>query len=248
MSNKLQKDSGTRSTDNLSWTVVPKKLIARLITKTGYKITRINRETETSLVSQHIPGWFSVLEAEALYLLVATSSAIRILEIGHFLGRSTSAICEAIRDSGRTVEFNSYDLGFTNAEEFIAHYSSVHDTTSTSVPPEYDQLVFSKHMTTTEIAKNHLGRFALDRFVNLISGDFTILDKTRYGFIFCDAFHDLGEIAVNLPHVIAASNDDCVWAFHDMNPQNVGAILEHGGVRLIKVIDTLGIFRFSRAT
>jgi hypothetical protein len=26
---------------------------------------------------------------------------------------------------GRKVEFNSYDLGFTNSEEFLAHYARV---------------------------------------------------------------------------------------------------------------------------
>src|SRR5947209_18765889 len=93
------------------------------------------------LVSQEIPGWFSVEEAETLYLLAATTRASRILEVGHFLGRSTSAICEGIRDAGSEVEFNSYDLKFTRPEEFVAHYNRVHDTSSSEVPPEYQQLV-----------------------------------------------------------------------------------------------------------
>jgi hypothetical protein len=179
-------------------------------------------------------------------MLTATTSATRIMEVGHYLGRSTSAICEGIRDSGRAVEFNSYDLGFTSADEFVAHYKRLHDTASFQVPREYDQLVISQKKTTTEIAKTHLARFDLDKFVNLISGDFTVLDGTQYGFIFCDALHDHGEIALNLPHVVRASSNDCVWAFHDMTPSNVADVLAMSPARLFRVVDTLGIFRFQR--
>ncbi len=223
---------------------VAKRLIGRLLRKTGYSLTRIVPRTE--LVCQHIPGWFSIVEAEALYMLAATTSADRILEIGHFLGRSTSAICEGIRDASSVVEFNSYDLGFANAQEFVAHYERVQVTSSSRVPPEYEQMVFAQGKTTTEIAKKHLSRFGLDRYVNLINGDFSILDQTRYRFIFCDAVHDRGEISFNLPHVIAASDDDCVWAFHDMTPPNVSTVLQQAPARLIRVVDTLGIFRFRR--
>jgi hypothetical protein len=225
---------------------VIKQLIGRSLRKMGYTLARNNPRTK--LVCPNIPGWFSVEEAEALYILAATTSARRILEVGHFLGRSTSAICEGIRDAGIAIEFNSYDLGFTSADEFVAHYRRVYDTASFQVPRECDELVFSKKKTTSEIAKVHLGRFDLDRFVKLISGDFTVLDRTQYGFIFCDAMHDHGEIALNLPHVVGASNDDCVWAFHDMTSSNVADVLAMSPARLIRVVDTLGIFRFQRHT
>jgi hypothetical protein len=201
---------------------LPKRLIGESLRKMGYSLRRIDPKT--------------------------TSSASRILEIGHFLGRSTSALCEGIRDGGSTVEFNSYDLGFKNADEFIAHFKLVHDTASSSVPKEYEELVYSKNKTTSELAKFNLERFHLDHFVNLVSGDFTLLDKTRYGLIFCDAVHDHKEIMMNLPHVIAASEDDCVWAFHDMSPANVTAVVETSSARFISVIDTLGIFHFHRQT
>lgn len=224
---------------------LPKRIMGRLLRKTGYTLART--VPRTKLVCQHIPGWFSIEEAEALHLLAAVSSARRILEIGHFLGRSTSAICEAIRDSAASVEFNSYDLGFTNADDFKKHYRHIHDTTTTRVPREFEELVFSQNLTTTEVARRHLARFDLARFVNLISGDFTVMDQTRYGLIFCDALHDRGEIEVNLPHVIRASDDDCIWAFHDMNPSNVLHVSKQVDARLVRVIDTLGIFRFRRS-
>jgi Methyltransferase domain len=223
---------------------VIKQMVGRSLRKLGYTLSRNNPRTK--LVFTNIPGWFSVEEAEALYTLAATTSAGRILEIGHFLGRSTSAICEGIRDAGSLTEFNSYDLGFTSGDEFTAHFQQVHDTASHQVPEEYEQLVCSQNKTTSEIARINLSRFNLDRFVNLISGDFTVMDATQYGLIFCDALHDHGEIALNLPHVIAVSSDDCVWAFHDMVPGNVADVLSMSCARLIRVVDTLGIFRFQR--
>jgi hypothetical protein len=214
--------------------------------KVGYTISRV--DPRTKLVCTNIPGWFSVMEAEALYMLAATTRADRILEVGHFLGRSTSAICEGLRDSGRTAEFNSFDLGFASPDEFVAHYKKIHTQSPTKVPAEYDRLVFAQKKTTTEIAKAHLSRFGLDGYVNLVSGDFTLLSRGQYQFIFCDAMHDIGEITLNLPHVIAASADDCVWAFHDMGTENNNEVLRGSSARLIRVVDTLGIFRFQRKT
>ena len=223
-----------------------RRLISMPLRSAGYVITRLNPQTK--LVCPNIPGWFSVEEAEALYMLAATTTAFRMLEVGHFLGRSTSAICEGIRAAGRTVEFNSFDLGFKTPDDFIAHYKKVHNWISTAVPPEFERLVFAQKKTTTEIAKAHLSRFNLEGFVNLISGDFTILSRGQYGFVFCDAMHDQGEIALNLPHVIAASTDDCLWAFHDMIPENLDDVLHRSSARLIRIVDTLGIFRFQRRT
>lgn len=221
-----------------------KKLVSRLLRSRGYTISRV--VPPTTLVCQHIPGWFSVQEAEELYRLAATLSCPRMLEVGHFLGRSTSALCEGIKVAGRKVEFNSYDLGFTDAEQFVAHYKKLYNTTTFSVPQEYQDLVYSKKKTTTEIARSFLERFHLSEYVNLISGDFSKLDQTKYGFIFCDALHDLTEIQHILPHVINNSEDDCVWACHDMTDENVAAVLAGSPARLIRVVDTLGLFRFRR--
>ncbi len=220
-----------------------KHLMGSLVRRTGYAITRV--EKRTSLVCADIPGWFSVEEAEALYMLVASSSATRILEIGHFLGRSTSVICQAIRAAGHSPEFNSYDLGFTNSEEFAEHFRRVHQGKLGEVPQEYVDLVYSKNKTTTDVAHAYLQHYGLDGFVHLFSGDFTLLDKTRYDLIFCDAVHELHEIRLNLPHVMNASNDGCIWALHDMTPPNIAEVLAISNARLLSVVDTLGIFRFT---
>jgi hypothetical protein len=221
-----------------------KQWIGRLLRKMGYTIQR--NKPHTRLVFTNIPGWFSVEEAETLYMLAATSSARRFLEVGFFLGRSTSAICEGIRDAGTVIEFNSYDLGFTSQDEVVDHYERLFDTRPFQPSPLYRELVFSQQKTVSELARINLGQFGLDRFVNLITGDFALLDRTQYGFIFCDALHDHGEIVQILPGIVAASSDDCVWAFHDMTPENVAVVLSISPARLICVVDTLGVFRFQR--
>jgi hypothetical protein len=233
--------------EKMSRSSVIKQLLGRSFKKMGYTLTR--NKPHTKLVCPNIPGWFTEEEAETLYILAATTSAKRILEVGHFLGRSTSAICEGIRDAGSAPEFNSYDLGLTSTEELAAHYKRVYKSYAPSqIPSEYDQLVFSQKTTTSEVARMHLRRYDLDKYVKLISGDFTVLDRTEYGFIFCDAMHNHEEIALNLPFVLSASSDDCVWAFHDMTPSNVADVLGMSPARLIRVVDTLGIFRLQRRT
>lgn len=222
-----------------------KQAIHRFLARRGYRLSRL--ESGTHLVSDQIPGWISTDEAETLYLLAATTLGTRILEIGHFLGCSTSALCEGIRDSGAVIDFASYDLGFRNTDDFVAHYVGLYNGQTFSIPPEYEELVFRRQLTTTDVARENLARFGLDRYVRLISGDFAALDRTRYGLIFCDALHNPCEIARNLPGLIAVSEDTCVWALHDMNDENVAAVLRSAPTRLIRTVGALGIFAFRRS-
>jgi predicted O-methyltransferase YrrM len=221
-----------------------KDAVGKSIRRASYEIRRTERPTK--LVFGGIPGWFTTDEAEALYLLAATARG-RILEVGHFLGRSTSAICEGIRDAGRPAEFNSYDLGFRSAEEFAEHYRTLYDRPEFAVPSEYTEMVYARGMTTSEVAREHLTRFGLAGYVNLVTGDFSALDHTRYDLIFCDAVHDPVEVLANVPAVARCSEDGCVWAFHDMTRVNLAAVAEVAPTaRLLTLADTLGVFRFTR--
>jgi hypothetical protein len=219
-----------------------KTLLGLRLRRAGYELRRIKRPTR--LVFDSIPGWFSQDEAELLYLLAVMSRG-RFLEIGHFLGRSTSAICEGIRDSGRVIEFNSYDLGFNTPEEFIAFYTKLYYRREFDVPKEYNDMVYSRGITTTSVAREHLARFQLDSYVHLISGDFTTAEATPYDFIFCDAMHDSHEIQANIAAITRSSADDCTWAFHDMTDANRDAVLAAvPTARFITRADTLGVFRY----
>jgi hypothetical protein len=194
------------------------------------------------LAAEGITGWFSRRECRRLYMTVAMSSG-PILEIGHFLGRSTACICEAIRDMRRPRTFRSYDLGFRSAEEFKAYYDRLHKT-DVDVPPQYQEIVFSQNTTTTEVATQNLRRLGLDCYVTLISGDAFELDHDRYDLIFCDATHEPHEIEANVPRLVPLSNPGCIWALHDMNQVNIERVLALANVEFCELTGSLGTFIF----
>lgn len=89
------------------------------------------------------------------------------------------------------------------------------------MPPQYEDIVFSKGTTTTEVAAQNLRKLGLDCFVHLVSGDAFELDHDKCDLIFCDAVHEPHGIEANVSHLLARSNHGCIWALHDMNQINV---------------------------
>ena len=192
------------------------------------------------LAAESITGWFSRRECRRLYVTAAMSSG-PILEIGHFLGRSTACICEAIRDVRKSRVFRSYDLGFRSSAEFKDYYDRLHKT-DVPVPAQYEEIVFSKGTTTTEVAAQNLRRLGLDAFVTLVSGDAFELDHDKYDLIFCDATHEPHEIEATIPRLPARSNHGCIWALHDMNQVNIERVLALTNVEFCELTGSLGTF------
>lgn len=192
------------------------------------------------LTAERITGWFSRRECRRLYLTAAMTSG-PILEIGHFLGRSTACICEAIRDMRKPRVFRSYDLGFRSSAEFKEFYDRVCKT-DVAVPPQYEEIVFSKSTTTTEVAAHNLRQLGLDSYVTLISGDAFEMDRDKYAMIFCDATHEPHEIEANVPRLIPLSSHGCVWALHDMNQVNIERVLALADVEFCELTGSLGTF------
>jgi len=188
-----------------------------------------------------IPGWMSCDECQELYGLAMSANG-PILEIGHFLGRSTACICAGIRDSGRGNSFRSYDLGFRTDAEFREFYDRIHQR-PTPVPDLHQQ-VFQSGRISTDIARENLERYGLVGFVELVSGNFIELDRDRYAFVFCDAVHETNEIRHNLPHIMERSASSAVWAFHDMYGINATLVEELSGARLVERVGSLGIFNY----
>jgi len=217
-----------------------KKAVFRAINSQGFNLVRIGPRPKKQLKAEQLIGWFWPVECRRLYLLASMTSG-PILEIGHFLGRSTACICEAIQDIGKPREFVSYDLGFRSVEEFKTHYDKVHKS-DIPVPDLYKEIVFSQNTTTTEVAKRNLTAMGLESYVELISGNFIDLDHRKYDMIFCDATHDIAEIEATLPHVIEHSNHGCVWAFHDMDQTRIKHILGLAEAEYSELTYTLGTF------
>lgn len=206
-----------------------------------YKIKNPNRGSKKTLLAYSVPGWFSQEECEKLYDLTLLTRG-SILEIGHFLGRSTASIAEALKISEEKRTFTSYDLGFVSEEDFHGFFDKVHKK---DVPvPKLAKKIYAQGKTSTELAKKNLENLGLDTYVKLVSGNFIDLDNVTYDFIFCDAIHETNEISLNLPHIMRRSVKNCIWAFHDMSDANINIILEQSNSLFIERVDRLGIFLY----
>lgn len=203
---------------------------------------RNHKYNNRELLAFSIPGWFSRAECEYLFELTFLTRG-PILEIGHFLGRSTACIAEALKLSGGDRRLCSYDLGLLSEEEFIKFFTDVHNQ---YVPvPKLAKKIYNQKTTSTDLAIINLQNLGLIEYVDLISGNFIEIDNGKYGFIFCDAMHELNEIRLNLPQIIKRSEENCIWAFHDMSDANIDTILTHSNSLFINRINRLGIFKFS---
>ena len=194
------------------------------------------------LLAFSIPGWFSRVECRYLFELTILTRG-PILEIGHFLGRSTACIAEALKQSSDLRKFVSYDLGFISKQEFTKFFNNVHNH---NVPvPKLARQIYNQNTTSTELAKKNLANLGLMDYVELISGNFIEIDSGKYDFIFCDAMHEDNEIRLNLPQIINRSEENCIWAFHDMSDLNIDIILDYSKALYINRVNRLGIFQYS---
>jgi len=229
-----------------------KKTIRSFLNKLGYDFHGCDKKEllhdcdEQFKESLAIPGWFSARECQKLYSLILESKG-PILEIGHFLGRTTACICQALRDAAQERTFTSYDLGFTSSAEFKAYYDEVHER-DMPVPPFYETYVFSKGLTTTQVAKSNLVALGLDSYVNLISGDCFLLDSDMYDVVFAENVHDGPEITRNLPHIMSRSNPGALWLFHDTSDEAIEKITRMAPVLFIESVGTLGVYLYKGDT
>jgi hypothetical protein len=184
-----------------------------------------------------IPGWLSDNEAEELYKQSFNLNR-NILEIGSMYGKSTSVICESIRDSEFKSIFDSYDINFKTRNQFLDFYTKVHG--GATVPDLVEEYSFSKNKSIFDVTIEHLKKYNLLQYVNLHEGNFNVIDNKKYNFIFCDAMHDINEINLNLPHMKRLSENDCIWAIHDINLEILNEIKKHA--KLLKTVDCIGVF------
>ena len=203
------------------------------------------RKSKPLIPNKRIDGFFSEADSLALYFTVLNQDPKSILEIGHFLGKSTAAICSAINSMSRRIEFDSYDLPFTSEAEFIEFYSPVHQRLVS--PSEKFQKVYKKQTTSTELARINLQKVGLENFVNLHAKDYTKEQVKVYDFIFSDAVHDIPEITLHLPHITERSNAGATWVFHDQNEENISFVTQNSSSTLIFRIGSLAIYRFNHA-
>ncbi len=188
-----------------------------------------------------IPGWFTKDECRTLYGLVLASQG-GILEVGHFLGRSTACICQALQDhDDEPRPFVSYDLPLESEEDFRSFYQQIGEVVATV--PDLCLDLYKRGLTATEAAIANLSKVGLLHRVRLVAGDFVTCDHGRYGLVFCDAAHTPQEIQRNIPAMATRSQPGCVWAIHDMNPARIALVESLSTARLDRTVDGLGIFK-----
>jgi hypothetical protein len=216
-----------------------KQAIQRLV---GHKpaIAKTDPLPQKALLAESITGWLSRRECRRLYLTTVLTRG-PILEIGHFLGRSSACICEAVRDVRRPRVYRSYDVGFRSGADLKEYYDRIHKAEPAEGAAE-EPIDFSKDITTTQIARQNLRRVGLISQVELIAGNAFELDCDKYDLIFCDALSEQQEITVTVPNIAAHSNHGCVWALHGMNEANIELVMSLANVEFCELTGSLGIF------
>lgn len=206
-----------------------------------YKLENQKYQSHKNLLAFSVPGWFSREDCQRLFEITLVTKG-PILEIGHFLGRSTACITEALKVSDEKRTFTSYDLGLVSEKEFNVFFGNVHKKNVRV--PKLAKDIYAQGKTSTELAKKYLANLGLDEYVKLISGNFIDMDNGTYDFIFCDAIHEPNEIRLNLPHIMRRSSMNCIWAFHDMSDSNIDLILKLSNSLFIERVERLGIFLY----
>ena len=164
-------------------------------------------------------GWMSPKDLMTLYN-VARRTPGPVLEVGPWLGRSSSAIALGLRDrvaldGAAPVTYDLIDFGITSAEEWRARFNQ---------PLHFDKdkgrvlsAVYHPGGTIAVLIKNLNENDLLPHVTNVIRGDFLECPiARRYGMIFCDATHDEAEIRRHLPKIAELAAPGGLLVFDDI--------------------------------
>jgi hypothetical protein len=169
-----------------------------------------------SLPHGYPQGWCSHLELLVLYH-VAKFNAGPFLEIGPWLGLSTTAICCGLRDRpavGRPA-FDTIDFGITSVDEWLEAFG-----TPLAFEFANGEGIRAIHVPggSNAVLVENLRRNDLLPFVtSLIRGNFLSMSSERkYGFIFCDATHDKREIDLYCPRISELMSANGIIIFDDI--------------------------------
>jgi hypothetical protein len=190
-------------------------------------------------IYKNITGWFSSNEADLLYRYALNTDG-PILEIGHFLGRSTSVICEAIKDSNKQIVFDSYDLNLNTEKDFLSYYEPIHGPLE--IPYLLKDEVISKKLETINLVKANLNEHNLLQYVNLKTENFNTISNKKFKLIFADVLHDKAEIDLNLPYILKLLESNSYLAVHDLSDDLLKYTTNNFNLNFIERTDLLGIF------
>lgn len=214
-----------------------------LLKQIKHKIIQTSIAKRFPLLNFVIKGFMSEEDSYFLYVSVLFSRPKSILEIGHFLGKSTAAICQAIRDAKLITRFDSFDFPHQSIEAFEDFYSILHKKTVHASKAYTD--IFDNGLNFTNVAKRNLENIGLASYVNLIAQDFRKSEHKSYDLIFADVLHDSAEILHNIADVLEFGHNETKYMFDDMNYQNISLIESQSKLTLIRQTGKIGAFRIN---
>lgn len=148
-------------------------------------------------------GWMSASDLHFLYN-IAHETKGDVLEVGPWLGRSSTAISAGLRDreaaGGERVKYDIIDYGIASADEWQARFGQ-------PLKLSHDKGRVAEAILhpggSNAVLINNLKQNDLLRYTNTIMrGD--IVDspiQRSYSMVFCDALHDMVEVERNMPRL-----------------------------------------------
>jgi hypothetical protein len=176
-----------------------------------------------------IKGWLTWRERKMLYGLARYATG-PIIEVGSWVGLSTIAIAQGIRDSAKLKPFTTFDLPTTldnfrkmpngNIGFFVDHSQipfgqCSEDTFNLEIRP-----IVSRDGGARYVLLDNLAKADLLRFVTVVTANFKSVQAIPSGFVFCDALHDEGEINANASALLPFLRHGSILACHDVGRTN----------------------------
>ena|SRR5215469_8147866 len=177
-----------------------------------------------------VPGWLTREEERTLYALAYILSG-PFLEVGAWVGKSTSIIARAIRDSGQYKKFVTSELNptlqnFRPVDSGMGFFLPADSdvclgvATTKSWTEEMEPVLSQPDGVLGQLTTNLRNLDLLD-LVDIRVGDFANVPKLNYRFIFSDIMHTPNEIRTGLTALREIIDGrGTILAAHDWKPEN----------------------------
>ena len=158
---------------------------------------------------------------------LARKSSGPFLEVGPWVGRSTSAIAWPLRNRRNPSKFITIEKGFASLEDWENFWGISVYAKPPKLAERYTRHILRPGGSIASLSENLVDR-GLGELVTIFVGDLLNFCSTeQFRFIYCDAAHDLTEIKRNLPSLIPLiDRQNCIFVCDDIkNPAMCEAVL-----------------------
>lgn len=196
---------------------IEEQLIADPWDEDGLALDRL--DPLPALPHRYPDGWMRPIELRILYTL-ARRTAGPVLEVGSWIGRSSSAIAAGLRDGERQPApvFDIVDFGPCSAAEWQERFGQPLrlDMAGGSVA----SAVFHPGGSIAVLIDNLRRNDLLGQVASIVRGDLIEAPLgRRYGMIFCDAVHGATEAARTMPRIVELAADEALLIFDDVTTE-----------------------------